>query len=92
MVIKKLQINGVNAFKAAITENIQTYDLPKMARNLLNDQKIEKSIQDMNIQAKIKNSMLEEQTRQKICKSVMEGLKDQIRARAEDIKYVIESR
>ena len=63
-----------------------------MARNLLNDQKIEKSIQDMNIQAKIKNSMLEEQTRQKICKSVMEGLKDQIRARAEDIKYVIESR
>ena len=63
-----------------------------MARNLLNDQKIEKSIQDMSIQAKIKNSMLEEQTRQKICKSVMEGLKDQIRARAEDIKYVIESR
>lgn len=87
-----LTANGVNAFKEAITENIQTYDLPKMARNLLNDQKIEKSIQDMNIQAKIKNSMLEEQTRQKICKSVMEGLKDQIRARAEDIKYVIESR
>ena len=87
-----LTAQGVNAFKEAITENIQTYDLPKMARNLLNDQKIEKSIQDMSIQAKIKNSMLEEQTRQKICKSVMEGLKDQIRARAEDIKYVIESR
>lgn len=83
---------GVDGFKDTITEKIQSWDLPDFARKLMSDKKIDKEIEKAGLRWKIRQSILEEDSKQRITTSVLESLEGQIEKRAEDIKYVIESR
>ena len=56
------------------------------------DEKIDAEIKKAGLKEKIRQSVLEEKTKKEIIDSVSSNLRGQIEKRAEDIKYVIESR
>lgn len=84
--------NGVESVKTVVTQRIQGWDLPSFARKLMSDKKIDEEIRKASLRGKIKASILEEESKRQVTASVLENLRGQIEKRAEDIKYVIESR
>lgn len=84
--------NGVDGVKTVVMQRIQGWDLPGWARKLMSDKKIDEEIKKAGLRGKIKESILEEESRRQVTTSVLENLRGQIEKRAEDIKYVIESR
>lgn len=83
---------GIQGLKDTVTERIQGWDLPEFARKLMTDKKIDKEIEKAGLREKIKQSIMEKDSAQRITSSVLDSLRSQIEKRAEDIKYVIESR
>ena len=75
-----------------LLEKMQDINLPQWIRNRMTDEKIDAEIKKAGLKEKIRQSVLEEKTKKEIIDSVSSNLRGQIEKRAEDIKYVIESR
>ncbi len=90
--VAELISKSFEELKAMLTDKIQGADVPKMFRKLMSDKKIDEEIRKAGLYGKIKAAVLEEKSRHQVTDSVLESLREQIEKRAEDIKYVIESR
>ena len=83
---------GVSHFKELFQDKVMSWNLPKIARDTVSDEKINKSLADANLPLQIENAFKKENLKKDIAKKVSVNLKGQIEKRAEDIKYAIESR
>lgn len=85
-------VSGLDSAKQQLSEGLQKINLPQWARNRMSDRSLERQLAKANIQASIRDSIMEEDSKKQIIESVTKGLQKQVRARAEDIKYVIENK
>lgn len=92
MTVVAAAAKGGDAAKKMLTEKVQTINLPEWVRKRMTDEKINKALGQANIKEQIKNGILEEESQENIVEAVTENLRVQIEKRAEDIKYVIESK
>lgn len=92
LAVVKMAASGMDGAKRELAAKLQKVDLPQWVRDRMSDSKIEKQVQKANLKAKINASIQEEESKQRIIRSVSENLSRQIIKRADDIKYVIESR
>ena len=83
---------GLGGFKDMFVEKVQSADLPGIARKILTDNKINEQIANGNMESKIKQELLKQENKNKVVKSISASLEGQIQKRAEDIKFVIESK
>ena len=90
--VVKAAASGMADAKAMLLEKMQDINLPQWIRNRMTDEKIDAEIKKAGLKEKIRQSVLEEKTKKEIIDSVSSNLRGQIEKRAEDIKYVIESR
>ncbi len=88
----KAAIKGLGGAKRELTAKLQGMDLPQWVRDRMTDEKIDQKLKEAKLKEKIKASILEPKSEEEITKSVSENLARQIAKRAEDIKYVIESK
>lgn len=84
--------NGLGGAKEQIMEKLQSADLPKWVRGRITKDRILNKIQEQNIKGQITEALTSQESASQIAASVSQTLKDQVQKRAEDIKYVIESR
>lgn len=90
--VVKAAASGMASAKEELVEKMQGMSLPQWIRNRMTDEKIDAEISKAGLKAKIRQSILEEKSKQDIISSVSANLRGQIEKRAEDIKYVIESK
>lgn len=90
--VVKAAASGMASAKEELVEKMQSMSLPQWIRNRMTDEKIDAEIKKAGIKTKIQQSIMEEKSKQDIIGSVSANLRGQIEKRAEDIKYVIESR
>jgi len=90
--VVKAAASGMAAAKEELVEKMQGMNLPQWIRNRMTDEKIDVEIKKAGMKDKIQQSILEEKSKKDIIHSVSANLRSQIERRAEDIKYVIESR
>lgn len=83
---------GGKEAKASLAKKIQKINLPQWVRNRMTDEKIKAELDKANIKAKVKESLLKPEAKKKITSSISDTLSTQIKKRADDIKYVIESK
>lgn len=86
----KAAASGLEGAKKQLSDKLQSVDLPEWVRKRMTDEKLEQQLAKANMQQDICKSILEE--KQQLVESVTKGLQKQIKKRAEDIKYVIESK
>ena len=87
-----LMRQGVQGFKDMFKNKVMGWNLPKLARKTMTDDKIDKSFTDANIPNQIETAFADAKLKDEIVKNVSANLKVQIEKRAEDIKYAIESK
>ena len=87
----KAAASGLSSAKEVLSDKIQTINLPQWVRNRMTDEKMQQQLAKANIEASICKSILEDDSRKQITESVTASLNKQVKKRAEDIKYVIES-
>lgn len=80
---------GFDNFKSMFKDKVMTYNLPKIARKAMNDEKIKTCFSNANIPEQIEKAFKNEDLQKDIAKKVSLNLKSQVRKRAEDIKYSI---
>ena len=85
-------VKGQKRAKDIMAEKIQKYNLPIWTRSVMNDRKIDRELAKINLKDKIEASLLEEEPKKQIVDAVTKSLSKQIKKRAEDIKYIIESK
>lgn len=90
--VVKAAASGMKDAKEMLLEKMQGMNLPQWIRNNMTDKKIDAEIKKAGLKEKIRQSILEEKSKKEIINSVSSNLRSQIEKRAEDIKYVIESR
>ncbi len=83
---------GFDGFKNSFQEKVKGWNLPKIAREAMTDESINKSFSKANLPKQIENAFKDAKLKTDIVKKVSVNLKGQIEERAEDIKYAIESR
>ena len=88
----KLAASGMNEAKKQLADKLQTANLPQWVRDLVKDKKIDQQIEKAKLGKKIRESIVEENSKAQIVSSVKQGLQQQINRCAEEIKYVIESK
>lgn len=86
----KAAASGLDGAKKQLSDKLQSVDLPEWIRNRMTDEKLEQQLAKAHMQQDISKSILEE--KDQLVESVTKGLQKQIKKRAEDIKYVIESK
>lgn len=79
-------------FKSAFQDKVMGWNLPKIARQTMSDEKINKSFADANLPKQIEDAFTKADVKKDIINKVSANLKGQIEKRAEDIKYAIESK
>ena len=79
-------------FKSAFQNKVMEWNLPKIARQTMSDEKINKSFADANLPKQIEDAFTKADVKKDIINKVSANLKGQIEKRAEDIKYAIESK
>ncbi len=84
--------NGMSNARDQLTAKLQAANLPLWARKLIKDEKIRQKIAETDMKSKIRNSIMEPENVREIVRSVSDRLSVIIMKRAEDIKYVIESK
>ncbi|MBR5110041.1 MAG: hypothetical protein IK099_07585 [Clostridia bacterium] len=84
--------DGMGGAKAQLLEKLQNANLPLKARGLIGDQKIKEKLRETGMQKKVKDSILDARNIDQIVSSVSDKLSVLILKRAEDIKYVLESK
>ncbi len=90
--VKVLVSSGFEKFKSMFQDKVIGWNLPKLARETMTDDKINKSFTDANIPKQIESAFNDAKLKNEIVKKVSANLKGQIEKRAEDIKYAIESK
>ncbi len=88
----KAAAQGMEGAKRDITRRLQEANLPQWVRDRMTDATIDKKLAEAGMKEKIKAAILEEKSKKQIVAAVTENLSRQIAKRAEDIKYVIESK
>lgn len=83
---------GLQGLKDVIMEKMQSYDLPKWVRKLVSVKKINQKIAAKNLRATIRNAILNEEEKNQIVTEVAKNLRSQVANRADEIKYIIESK
>lgn len=83
---------GLKGAKEDLTKKLQTADLPQWIRDRMTNKKIDEELSKADMEAKIRAAILEEESKNEIISSVSTSLRAQVEKRAEDIKYVIESK
>ena len=84
--------SGMDGAKEQVLEKMQGWNLPQMARNLMSDDRIKKELDKSDLQSKIRASILKGDCTEQIVSSISDKLSLLILKRAEDIKYVLESK
>lgn len=90
--VVKAAASGLDGAKKLLAAKLQGVDLPEWVRNRMTDEKLDQQLAKANLRNDIRSSILEENAKQQMIESVTKGLQKQVKKRAEDIKYVIESR
>ncbi len=90
--VAALVAGGFDRFKSLFQDKVMGWNLPRIARRTMSDDKINKSFADANLPKQIEDAFKKEDLKKDIVKKVSANLKGQIEKRAEDIKYAIESR
>ena len=83
---------GMAGAKEQLIQKLQAAKLPLKARALISDDKITKSLAKADIEGKVRQSILKEESVRGMTANISSALGELIRKRAEDIKYVLESR
>lgn len=84
--------DGFEKLKDVFSYKVMDYNLPKVARIIMTDAKINKCLVNTGLCEKIKEAFLKEEMKKNIVKKVSLNLREQIEKRAEEIKYAIESK
>lgn len=82
---------GLQGAKKQLSDKLQHVDLPEWVRKRMTDEKLEAELRKADLQGDVIDSIMEPQTRQRVVDSVTKSLQKQVKQRADDIKYVIES-
>lgn len=88
----KAAASGLSDAKQQLANLLQGIDLPEWIRNRMTDEKLDQQLAKAGLRGEIRSSILSDDAKQSMIESVSKGLQKQIKARAEDIKYVIESK
>lgn len=88
----KAASSGLESAKKQLTDRLQDVNLPKWVRDRMTDEKLAQQLTQANLKQNIKASFLEEDAKEKLVASITEGLEELVSKRAEEIKYVIESK
>ena len=89
--VVKAANSGLEGAKKQLSDKLQRVDLPDWVRKRMTDEKLEQQLEKANLRKDIRASFLEENAKNQMVDSVTKGLQKQVKKRAEDIKYVIES-
>lgn len=90
--VAALVAGGFDKFKQSFQGKVMGWNLPKIARKTMTEDKINKSFSDANLPKQIETAFNDAKLKNDIVKKVSANLKGQIEKRAEDIKYAIESK
>lgn len=90
--VAALVSGGFDAVKERFKDKVMGWNLPKIARQKMTDEKVNKSFRDANLAKQIEDAFKDEKVKSDIVSKISANLKGQIEKRAEDIKYAIESR
>ena len=84
--------SGLDNVKDEVSMRISAANLPKVFRRVLTDAKLDRELQNANMSKKIAEEIKTEKVKKQVSESVTAGLEKLIRKRAEEIKYMIESK
>ena len=90
--VAALVAGGFEKFKSLFQDKVMGWNLPKIARQTVSEEKINKSFADANLPKQIEDAFTKADVKKDIVKKISANLKGQIEKRAEDIKYAIESK
>ena len=90
--VAALVSGGFDKFKKSFQDKVIGWNLPKVARKTMTDDKVNKSFADANLPKQIEDAFKDAKLKNEIVNKVSANLKGQIEKRAEDIKYAIESK
>lgn len=85
---------GLKSMKTKLSEKLLTVDLPAVARKLVSDEKLRKTVSDEKnkISNDIKKTILEEKSCEKIVNKIETILQKQLGKIIDNMKYIIESK
>lgn len=83
---------NLSSAKEEMLEKIKDFDLPQWVRDRMTDEKIDKEMAKNDLASKVRAEILQDESKAEITRAVTDSLRGQIEKRAEDIKYVIESK
>ncbi len=86
-----LVTNGVDSVKEKFSQRITGYDLPSWVRERVTDGKIKESFNGQDLLVKLKEAMTNKQNSKKLVDGLISTLNAQVSAKADEIKYTIES-
>jgi hypothetical protein len=89
----KLVSQGWDSVKDSISDKIITANLPRKVRDLVSEAKLKGAIDNKRstIHSKIQEAMLSDSSKNKIKASISSSMEQQVKIKADEIKYVIES-
>ena len=90
--VVKAAASGLDGAKKQLADKLQSVDLPDWVRKRMTDEKLDQQLAQAGLHKDIRASILEEKAKQQMIESVTKGLQKQVKRRAEDIKYLIESK
>jgi hypothetical protein len=86
-----LVTNGVDSVKERFSEKITSYDLPSWVREKVTDSKIKESFNTRDLLLRLKEAMTSKENSKKLVDGLLATLNTQVSAKADEIKYTIES-
>lgn len=92
LTVAALVSGGFDAVKEGFKDKVMGWNLPKIARQTMTDEKVNKSFKDAKLSKQIEDAFKDEKVKNDIVSKISANLKGQIEERAEDIKYAIESK
>ena len=92
--VAKLIIDGKDDAKQKVAGKVQGYDLPQFARDLLSDEKVDDQMKKpgkdgRTTTQKIREAILEDESRAAIVEAVKKSINEQVAKRADRIMYVL---
>jgi hypothetical protein len=87
----KGQLSGM---KDKLSKKLITADLPQFARSVVSEEKLRQSVNKERgtISQKIKNAILEDSSKEEICKKISASIDEQVDETLENMRYIIESK
>jgi hypothetical protein len=87
----KGQLSGM---KDKLSKKLITAELPQFARSVVSEEKLRQSVNKERgtISQKIKNAILEDSSKEEICKKISASIDEQVDETLENMRYIIESK